>query len=419
MAAFRFRCTECGATYEEHEVQLVCPDCIESQQPGGVTRGVLDVELNALPRTWPAAPSSSGEFLAAFLPLGSSDSLAPLAVGDTPLLEAPGLRRHLGMSGLWLKDDTRNPSGSTKDRASLLVVAKANEYGLGTVATASTGNAATALAAVAAAAGTRAVAFVPDIAPEGKLAQMLCYGAEVIPVEGTYDQAFDLCLEACKAFGWYNRNTALNPFTIEGKKTVALEIARQLASEVPDAVLVPTGDGVIIAGVAKGFADLGRAGLIDRVPRLIAVQPHGSAGIARALQSGAEVPTLVADAHSIADSLTVGMPRNGLHSLKVIRASGGAGVIVTDEVIVESIALLARTTGVFAEPAAAAALAGLGVALEEGMVTRSERVVLLITGTGLKDVPAAMQSVTRPAPVAPTLEAVAERLGVAKKRASK
>jgi threonine synthase len=407
MAPFQFRCTECGATYGEHEVQLVCPSCSQTQQPGGVTRGVLDVEMKDIPRQWPASPSSSREFLTAFLPLGSPDSLAPLAVGDTPLLEAPVLRRHLGVSRLWLKDDTRNPSGSTKDRASLLVVAKAREYGLDTVATASTGNAATALAAVAAAAGARAVVSVPHTAPEAKLAQMLCYGAGVIPVEGTYDQAFDLCVDACREFGWYNRNTALNPFTIEGKKTAALEIARQLAPEVPDAVLVPTGDGVIIAGAAKGFADLQRAGLIDRVPRLIAVQPEGSAGIARALQSGVEMPALVSGAHSVADSLTVEIPRNGLHALKVVRASGGAGVIVTDEAIVAAIALLARLTGVFAEPAAASALAGLVVALDEGVVERSERVVLLITGNGLKDVPAAMQSVTRPSPVAPTLEAVA------------
>jgi threonine synthase len=260
------------------------------------------------------------------------------------------------MSGLWLKDDTRNPSGSTKDRASLLVVAKAREYGCDTVATASTGNAATARAA-----------------PEAKLAQMLCYGAEVLPVEGSYDQAFDLCLEACEAFGWYNRNTALNPFTIEGKKTAALEIARQLAPDIPDAVLVPTGDGAIISGVAKGFTDLQRAGLMNRVPRLVAVQPDGSAGIVQALRSGLDMPAHVPDAHSVADSLTVQMPRNGLHSLKVIRASGGGGVIVSDDAIIEAIALLARTTGVFAEPAAAAALAGLLVALEEGMVMLSER----------------------------------------------
>lgn len=413
MASFRFCCSECGARYGEREVRLVCPACAENQERGGVTRGVLDVILDELPSSWPRAPLASGEFLASFLPVESPASLAALAVGGTPLLEVPQLRTRVGISHLWLKDDTRNPSGSTKDRASLLVVAKAREYGLDTVAAASTGNAATALAAVAAAAGIRAVAFVPHTAPQAKLAQMLSYGADVVAIDGSYDQAFDLCLEACEAFGWYNRNTALNPFTIEGKKTAGLEMARQLSPDVADAVLVPTGDGVIIAGVAKGFADLYRAGLVPSVPRLIAVQPEGSAGIAHALRTGAEFPTLVPDAHSVADSLTVQMPRNGLHALKVIRASGGTGVVVTDEAIVESIALLARTTGVFAEPAAAAALAGLLVALDEGVVTPRERVVLLITGTGLKDVPAALRAVERPRVIPPTLEAVTRRFGEA------
>ncbi len=412
MAAFEFVCTECGARYGEVEVRTVCPACAGRQEPGGVIRGVLAVALESMPSTWPAAGPASAEFLCAFLPIPSADWLAPLPVGDTPLLPVPRLRRELDMPSLWVKDDSRNPSGSTKDRASHLVVAKARQYGLDTVATASTGNAATALAAVAAASGVRAVAFVPHTAPEGKLAQLLCYGAEVLPVEGTYDDAFELCLAACDRFGWYNRNTGLNPFTIEGKKTAALEIARQLAPDVPDAVLVPTGDGVIVAGVAKGFADLAQAGLIDRVPRLIAVQPAGSAAIVAALRAGAEEATAFPGAHSVADSLTVEMPRNGRQALAAIRASRGHGVTVEDEAILAAIPRLARSTGVFAEPAAAAALAGLETALAQDLVARDERVVLLVTGTGLKDVPAAFRTVTRPPPLPPTIDAVAERLGV-------
>jgi threonine synthase len=275
MAGFRFRCTECATPYDENDVRLVCPACAESQEPGGVTRGVLEVELDELPSRWPQAPPPHPDFLTAFLPLPSAEHLPPLPVGGTPLVAAPQLRRALDMEHLWIKDDTRNPSGSTKDRASLLVVAKARQYGLDTVAAASTGNAATALAAVSAAAGTRAILFVPANAPEAKLVQMLSYGATVLPIDGNYDDAFELCLAACEEFGWYNRNTALNPFTIEGKKTAALEIAASMSPEVPDAVLVPVGDGVILAGVAKGFRDLERSGLIDRVPRLIAVQPEG------------------------------------------------------------------------------------------------------------------------------------------------
>jgi threonine synthase len=410
MSHFRFRCTECGAFYQESKTQLTCDACAIAQQPGGVLRGVLEVVPDALPAAWPVAPPASPEFLCAFLPLPRIEFLPPIPVGGTPLLSVPNLRCALGMKNLWVKDDTRNPSGSTKDRASLLVVAKAQEYGCETIATASTGNAATALAAIAAAAGVRAVVFVPATAPVAKLVQMQSYGAVVLPVDGTYDQAFELCLEACREFGWYNRNTALNPFTIEGKKTVALEIAAALAPDELDAVLVPTGDGVILSGVAKGFADLKRCGLLRRTPRLIAVQPEGSSAIVNALRSGAETITPIPRAASVADSLTVETPRNALQCLRVVRSSQGAGVTVSDSSILEAIADLAQLTGVFAEPAGAAALAGLRAALEQKLVGRDERVVLLVTGTGLKDIAAASRAVKRPAPIPLNLDAVAERL---------
>ncbi len=285
------------------------------------------------------------------------------------------------------------------------------ELGHGTVATASTGNAATALAAVAAAAGVEAVVFVPATAPRAKLIQMLVHGAHVIRVAGSYDLAFELCREACDRFGWYNRNTALNPFTIEGKKTAALEIAHQLSDSEPDVVVVPTGDGVIISGVAKGFEDLVRAGLLEHVPRLLAVQPSGSDAIVRALAAGAETVERIDDAASVADSLTVQVPRNARLALAKIRASGGAGVSVDDDVIVAAISRLARFTGVFAEPAGAAALAGLELALDKGLIRHEERVVLLVTGTGLKDIPAATGAVAIPEPIAPEIEAVAEAVG--------
>jgi len=409
VASFTFVCNECGARLAERDVRYVCPACAATQETGAPTRGVLRVELDEAPRRWPEAQLHSPEALAEFLPSHAA-FIPPLPVGDTPLMSAPRLRRELGMRRLWLKDDSRNPSGSTKDRASLLVVAKALEYGCDTVATASTGNAASALAAVAAAAAMRAVVFVPASAPQAKLVQMAAYGAHVVPVTGSYDQAFELSLAACERFGWYNRNTAFNPFTIEGKKTAALEIAAALAPEVPDAVLVPTGDGVIVAGIAKGFTDLARGGLIARVPRLIAVQPEGSAAIARALRDGAAEVTPVPGARSVADSLVVSAPRNAILALREVRASGGTGVIVSDEVIVTAIARLAAATGVFAEPAAAAVLAGLEAALEEGLIGRDERVVLLVTGSGLKDVPAAARAVRIPEPVAADLDAVAERL---------
>jgi len=410
MAQFHFRCSGCGWEAEERPCLYVCPACSRQQEPGGVTRGVLEIIIKDLPTRWPAAPPGSAGFLTAFLPIDDPELVPPLPVGNTPLLDVPRLRAELEMDHLWLKDDTRNPSGSTKDRASQLVVVKAGQYGFDTIATASTGNAATALAAVSAAAGLRAVVFVPAGAPPAKLVQMLSYGAELLPVDGSYDDAFELSLTACDHFGWFNRNTAYNPFTIEGKKTAALEIAAAMSPEAPDAVVVSAGDGVITAGLAKGFADLEAAGLISRRPRLIVVQPEGSAAIAAALRSSSEEITPVPTASSIADSLVVQAPRNAGLCLREVRATHGTGVIVDDEAIIAAIHRLAALTGVFAEPAAAAVVAGLDAALADGIIDRSERVVLMATGSGLKDVGAARRAVKVPPPVAADLDAVAQRL---------
>ncbi|MCD4747879.1 MAG: threonine synthase [Thermoanaerobaculales bacterium] len=412
MARFRLRCSECAGVFSEDPQLLVCPKCSGHQEQGRSIRGVLEVEILDPPTRWPDDALGSSDFLQRVLPLGDSKFLAPLPVGNTPLLEVSRLRRELGMPRLWLKDDSRNPSGSTKDRASLLVTAKAAEYGFSTIATASTGNAATALAAVCAASGQRAVVLVPAGAPPTKLTQMLAYGAEVAPIEGSYDDAFELCMEACAEFGWYNRNTALNPFTLEGKKTLALEIAHQLSAETPDAVIVPSGDGVILGGVAKGFADLMTWGLIDRMPRLIAVQPEGASNLVSALADGLDDVIPMSGAASVADSLVVEAPRNARLALARIRKSGGGGITVSDDEIIGAIARLARLTGVFAEPAAAASLAGLDAALAAGLIDRDERVVLLVTGTGLKDREAAARSVTMPEAIRPELGHLAERFNM-------
>jgi threonine synthase len=411
MASFSFVCCECGARYREDEVRYVCPLCSAKRESGGPIRGALRVVLDHLPRRWPRGGIDGPAALASFLPVAAPSSVPPFAAGGTPLLPVPRLRRQLGMPHLWVKDETRNPSGSTKDRASQLVVAKALEYGVDTVATASTGNAASALAAATAAAGLRAIVFVPAAAPVAKLVQIAAYGASIVPLAASYDDAFELSLAACERFGWYSRNTAHNPFTIEGKKTAALEVATQLAPERPDVVIVPAGDGVVISGAAKGFGDLVEAGLLGRAPRLVAVQPTGSAALARALRDGSRTVERVPGATSVADSLVVATPRNAVMCLQDVRASGGAGVVVEDEAILAALGLLARSSGVFAEPAGAAALAGLLAALEEGLVERRETVVLMVTGNGLKDVAAAGRSVAIPPPVPADLTAVADLLG--------
>jgi len=391
MARFQFRCVGCGRVFPEDPELMLCPDCSSSAASPSL-RGVLEVEILDPPSRLPALPASSPAVLEAFLPIGRAELLSPLAVGGTPLLPVPGLRRALDMPRLLLKDDTRNPSGSTKDRASLLVAAKALEYGKTTIATASTGNAATALAAICAAGSQRAIVFVPADAPQAKLTQMQSYGARIFAVRGSYDEAFELCNEACRVFGFYNRNTALNPFTAEGKKTVALEIAAQLDGKTPDVVIVPAGDGVITAGIAKGFLEMRNWGLISTLPRMLIVQPEGSSALVRALERGAEDIEVQHGASSVADSLVVEAPRNAFWALRLIRATGGAGVRVSEEEILAAIPELAASTGVFAEPAAAASLAGLKKALEAGLISRSESCVMVVTGTGLKDPEAARRS---------------------------
>lgn len=402
MSHVQLCCVECGSRHAEDSALLVCPACSAKQEPGGHTRGVLLVEHERLPDYWPAA---HGEWRQ-WLPLPEELELPRFPVGDTPMLYGAALGARLGMPHVWVKDDTRNPSGSSKDRASWLVCAKALEFELETVATASTGNAATALAACAAAFGLQAIVFVPASAPEAKLLHIRACGATLVAVEGSYDQAFELSSAACLARGWYNRNTALNPYTIEGKKTALLEMLAQAPGHALDAIFVGAGDGVILGGLGKGIADLQRVGLLSEAPRLYAVQAGNSDALARGWEAGSAAAARVPHAACVADSLNVEAPRNAEHALQVLKATGGGCVRVTDEEVLSAIALLGATTGIFAEPAGAAALAGLRKAQELKLVDRRERVALLITGHGLKDPTAAAAHFQSALRVPPRLDAL-------------
>jgi threonine synthase len=321
-----------------------------------------------------------------------------------------------------IKDDGRNPSASLKDRASAIAVAKAQELGRPVVATASTGNAAAALAGQSAAAGQANVIFVPRTAPAAKIAQLLAYGSHVLAIDGSYDQAFDLCTSACLEFGWYNRNTGYNPYMSEGKRTVSFEIAEQLAAwlqrsgevsgaqsaallPVPDAVFVSVGDGCIIGGVHKGFSDLMRLGWTERMPRIYGVQSAQSAALANAWAAGMEVPDAV-QASTRADSISVDAPRDAVKALRAVRESQGAYITVADEVILAAILPLARKGATFAEPAGATAYAGLVAAVADGHIGADETVVVINTGSGLKDIGAVMAMTGTPGVIAPKLGAV-------------
>ena len=325
----------------------------------------------------------------------------------------PALVRSLGLENLWIKDDGRNPTASFKDRASAVVIARALQIKAGTVVTASTGNAGAALAGMAAAVEVPAVIFAPKTAPPAKVAQLLVYGAQVILVDGNYDSAFDLTIEAAHEFGWYCRNTGYNPFTVEGKKTAAFEIWEQIILakhlDQPLLVFVSVGDGNIISGLHKGFKDLHQLGWLPVMPRLFGIQSTGSAAVANAFAAGTE-EIIPVEANTLADSISVDLPRDGVRAVRAAAQTGGAYLTVPDADILAAVAELGRA-GIFAEPAGATAYAGLRHALAQGLVSSTDAVIVLNTGNGLKDTRAAMQAVA-PAPVIePTLAALRRHLG--------
>jgi len=415
-----YRCSLCKAEYLPGQVTYTCP------KDGGNLDVVLDFDAIRQKFQPEDLTSRSEASLWRYLPLlpipDPGGEGTPLrAAGWTPTFALPGLAKKLALEHLWLKDESRNPTASFKDRASAIVVGRAREIGMVGAAheppvlvTASTGNAGAALAGMSAAVGQKAVIFAPKSAPAAKVAQLLIFGAKVLLVDGSYDDAFDLTVKAAEAFGWYCRNTGYNPFTAEGKKTAALEIWEWWRGEwrmedgalkrAPLTVLVSVGDGNIISGLHKGFKDLLSLGWLEQMPRLIGVQAEGSAAIANAFHAGTEQIVPVA-AQTIADSISVDLPRDGVRAVRAGRETGGTYVTVADADILAAIAELGKV-GVFAEPAGATAYAGLVKAAGDGVLRPEEAILVLNTGSGLKDVRAAMQAVKTAPVIEPTLEAV-------------
>jgi threonine synthase len=341
------------------------------------------------------------------------------AAGGTPTFAPPVLRAGTGLPRLWVKDESRNPTGSFKDRASAVVVARAQEIGAEIVVTASTGNAGAALAGMSAAVGQRSVIFAPKTAPPAKIAQLLVFGARVLLVDGSYDDAFDLTIQAAGEFGWYCRNTGYNPFTLEGKKTAAFEIwewwehlvrQRVATSHERLCIFVSVGDGNIISGLHKGLRDLHALGWLDVMPRIFGVQAVGSAAIANAFRSGNET-IIPVQAKTLADSISVDLPRDGVRAVRAARQTGGSYLLVTDEQILRAISELGKV-GIFAEPAGSTAYAGLTQALAEGVISPDDPVLVLNTGNGLKDIQSAMRAVSAAPVIAPELSAVKKALSL-------
>lgn len=392
--AIELKCSLCGRSYSPDSNVMTCQDCgidgtmhvlydYDEVKKGLSMEGLAADQERSLWRYLP------------LLPVSDMTHVPELQVGWTPLYDSSVLAKRYGVGRVMIKDDGRNPTASYKDRASAVAVAMAKELGRDVVACASTGNAASSLAGFAAVGGLSSVIFVPESAPEAKVTQLLVYGAQVYLVKGDYEQTVNLAIEAIEANGWYNRNCAINPYLVEGKKTCAIEIAEQLGWQVPDRVITSVGDGCIISSLYKGFWDLLQIGLIDHMPKITGVQAEGACPIHRAIESGAK-RVVFQPADTVADSISVGAPRNWAKALNAVRSSDGTTVTVSDREILGAMTELARATGVFGEPAGVTAFAGFKRMAQEGMLGPYETVAIVVTGNGLKDIVSAKKSVGVP-----------------------
>lgn len=391
-------CTRCGRRHDPDDVTYTCPahDGID---------GILDVCYDddalatALARL--DTPIDRMWDLEELLPVGDVPVVS-LDEGGTPLLSAPTLSDELGVETR-LKDETGNPTGSAKDRGSSIVLTRARQQGHEVVTCASTGNAAASLAGYAARADRECRIFVPDHIPDDKAVQPRVYGADVLVVEGDYGTAYDLCRATAARRGWYNRSAGLNPYAIEGKRTIGHELALQ-SEPVPDWVVLSMGNGCTLAGIWKGLAEMHRLGVIDRTPKLLGVQATGASAIAdrfhgRESEAGG----------TCADSIDVSTPHNARRAVDALEASGGTAVCVDDEAILDAERLLGTTEGVYAEPASSSAIAGLDEAIDRGIVDRDETAVAIVTGTGFKNTSSAQHIIGEFEHVPPSVEAVLER----------
>ncbi len=400
-------CIKCGAEYEATPTTYTCKKC----------EGILDIKFdykyikNSLNKEKLSARKENTIWrYKEFLPIKEDSPIPPLRIGGSPLYKAKRLGKELGINGLYIKDDGQNPTSSLKDRASAIAVVKAIEAGKDTVACSSTGNAASSLAGSCASLGLKSYIFVPQRAPMGKVAQLLIFGANVISVLGNYEDTFRLSAQAIEKWGWYNRNAAINPYLVEGKKTVSLEIAEQMGFKTPDYIFVSVGDGCTIAGVWKGFVDLYETGFIDKLPKIISVQSSGCYPINKAFTENNPLEPM--EENTIADSIAVGVPRNPDKAIKAIKDSGGFCINVSDEEILDAMKLLGQTTGVFGEPAGVTATAGLKAASEKGLIDKNAIIVSIVTGNGLKDVQNAISAAGVPIKIPPEMSELISALNI-------
>jgi threonine synthase len=400
---FIYKCTYCGKEYYTLEIIYLCPSCSINNNTKSPPEGVLKIvyDYHGVKKKISGFNDLKNKNFIELLPIENINSLPMLRVGKTPLYSIGRLKGINLPFQVHLKDDSQNPTYSFKDRASALVSAFAKEHNSDVLVTASTGNAGSSLAGICATQGQKAIVIVPETAPVAKLTQIIMYGATIVPVKGTYDEAFDLSIKASGEFGWYNRNTAYNPVTIEGKKTVSFELIQELNFRIPDRIFVPVGDGVIISGVYKGFEDLYRLGLIERIPVIVAVQSINSDNLVRNL---GKKDFNIIHSDTFADSISVDIPRNFYMAQHFIQQYEGEYITVSDKEILEASAILSKNTGLFSEPAGAAAFAGLLSYYENGKINENSDNVVLLTGSGLKDLRSVEKILKIPQSINPSIE---------------
>jgi threonine synthase len=398
-----YKCSDCGKEFDTGDIIYLCPFCSKQNNAALPPKGVLKIlyDYHKIQKKISGFNELKNNGFIDLLPIEKIESLPILRVGKTPLYNICKLDGKSLSFRVHLKDDSQNPTYSFKDRASALVSAFAREKKSGIIVAASTGNAGSSLAGICASRGQKAIIIVPETAPVAKLTQIIMYGAAVVPVKGTYDEAFDLSIKATEKFGWYNRNTAYNPLTIEGKKTVSFEIIEDLNFKIPDRIFVPVGDGVIISAVYKGFEDLYLLNLIDRIPVIVAIQSQGSDNLVRNIY---KKDFQIIASNTIADSISVDIPRNFYMTQRYVQKYGGEAISVSDDEIIDASEILSRNTGLFAEPAAAAAFAGLLFYQKNGKIDKNSDNVVLLTGSGLKDLKSVSNILKIPDSIEPSID---------------
>ena len=395
------RCRECGRDYDVAPI-YTCEWCFG---PLEVTYD-YDAVAAAVSRERIAAGPASIWRYADLLPVDRGHAV-DLGAGFTPLVRADRLAAALGLGEVWVKNDTLNPTNSFKDRVASVALSKALEFGFKTAACASTGNLANSVAAHAARAGLRSYVFIPSNLERAKVVTTAVYGGNVVAIDGNYDDVNRLCAELAGTYPWAFVNVNVRPYYAEGSKTLAFETAEQLGWETPDHVVVPVASGSLLTKIRKGFDELHKVGLLDHAPnvRVSGAQALGCSPVATAWREGSDTIRPVKP-DTIAKSLAIGNPADGYFALDAVRQTEGGLAAVSDGEVVEGIRLLARTEGIFAETAGGVTVASLKRLAEEGVVTADERVVVYITGLGLKTLDAVEAEPT--ATISPTLDAFHE-----------